>query len=1276
MNSIKDEMYIVDNYTDVELFDILDLINPSDRELEAKINLMINKHDIDNEQNKPLYIFFNDIYNHFFELPENDEDDYNDILFSPHKYETNYKIDEHNIIEYDIEDNIVESFDTNTGQINQSKQSNQSNKTGPLSLSDQIQQLQQQIKELQQQSQKQLQKQLDQIKQQEIIRDASLNAVVPEKPVSLVNAVSYTKDYMNPLLKQTYKRIISIDSQYRNKSVYPFSTDFTFSLSDTLKNVLSLKLYSIQIPYTWYTINSNFGGNFFYLKANTDGINNGYHDYQISIPTGNYSVLGPNGTGIIETINNSIANLNTTYADVNFGTTNLSYVQSSCISTLNIDITKIYNESVYEIKFGDKIYFDASGYNDNYKNPNTNSFSNLTQRNYDASNNFHDISSFLGFDKTLVNTNYILSNLLSSTIDLNNPKYKLDNLNNSFKIIQYHNNDEYVLINDYNYYQDNTISIIENSFNITLSLAINTMTSNYYYSINEIMNDLNTQLLNNNYLINSKMEIYPFASFDNINLKDISNNVFKLIIQFNRNTTPNNINSKYIVQFPSSTNDTTIWTGTNSLFNFQSTETEPNNMNNNSMNNVVGTNSIIETNYSITDKPNLIFTCTKPKYDNSYNNYTIDISNTQNNFKYSLSQYLQNINDTVQKNNNYNQKTTDASMNFSKTVIKSNNNYEYTINILKTFDQNIYYLDLSNNKPPNTTTIKDPSGTILYDLGLLSIKQGSNSVKDISNIDLSTNAIVFEFNRSNNYYVNTNKPLFFIRPQKSGAGNSNVDISVNLIPSDKMTSYTDNNNNTGYYSEFTDLSQDINNSLQNFSDTSYNFIFINCSNTTEIDNNTNIIKFTITFNIKNNLYITDYNLIFNSYYKDVSNNSTPTLNNSWMYNFGFDYSYNLGNNYKIENVNNIYNPSNYPQYNITGKRVNQYFFLLDDKNGSFAIQPRVDLFGGAYTGNDENSLVIKICSLDDNNNILDAYDENQNNQLSQYDIITQINNQINLNNIFKGSTISTITNNSLNYNQFSFNINKLFSAQDYRVVFYDPFSFVKCNVGDSSIQNVTWDQTMGWILGFRNYLEYYLNDTTQNYISTPSSINNINIISIIGDTTIAINLYNYFLIQLNDYSQSHINDGLVTVAKPEQYTALPSYVNKFTIQCDTTGSQVFNGDPAPSQTNSNFNNLTQTQIYSANQILNARKSQINTYSKGPYTQDVFAIIPIKPGNPGQTYIEFGGSLQNQDRTYFGPVNLSKFSVQLLTDRGNLLDLNNSDWGFSLVCEQLYSQTIS
>jgi hypothetical protein len=75
--------------------------------------------------------------------------------------------------------------------------------------------------------------------------------------------------------------------------------------------------------------------------------------------------------------------------------------------------------------------------------------------------------------------------------------------------------------------------------------------------------------------------------------------------------------------------------------------------------------------------------------------------------------------------------------------------------------------------------------------------------------------------------------------------------------------------------------------------------------------------------------------------------------------------------------------------------------------------------------------------------------------------------------------------------------------------------------------------------------------------------------------------------------------------------------------------------------------------------------------------DIFGIIPIKTAGlqAGSTYVEFGGTLQNQERMYFGPVNIHRMTIRLLNDRGDLVDLNNTNWSFSLVCEQLYKQTL-
>ena len=73
----------------------------------------------------------------------------------------------------------------------------------------------------------------------------------------------------------------------------------------------------------------------------------------------------------------------------------------------------------------------------------------------------------------------------------------------------------------------------------------------------------------------------------------------------------------------------------------------------------------------------------------------------------------------------------------------------------------------------------------------------------------------------------------------------------------------------------------------------------------------------------------------------------------------------------------------------------------------------------------------------------------------------------------------------------------------------------------------------------------------------------------------------------------------------------------------------------------------------------------------PLPTILFGLIPIKvPSKNGDYYIEFGGSLQNQTRLYFGPVNIRKMTIQLMNDRGDVIDLNNSNWSFSFICEQL------
>ena len=90
------------------------------------------------------------------------------------------------------------------------------------------------------------------------------------------------QDTLNPTLKNVTQRILVIDSQYRqNISASTSSTDFTLDLSDILTNTLALKLYSFQIPYAWYTIDSTLGTSCFWIVYNGT-------TYPISIQDGNY----------------------------------------------------------------------------------------------------------------------------------------------------------------------------------------------------------------------------------------------------------------------------------------------------------------------------------------------------------------------------------------------------------------------------------------------------------------------------------------------------------------------------------------------------------------------------------------------------------------------------------------------------------------------------------------------------------------------------------------------------------------------------------------------------------------------------------------------------------------------------------------------------------------------------------------------------------------------------------------------------------------------------
>ena len=165
---------------------------------------------------------------------------------------------------------------------------------------------------------------------------------------------------------------------------------------------------------------------------------------------------------------------------------------------------------------------------------------------------------------------------------------------------------------------------------------------------------------------------------------------------------------------------------------------------------------------------------------------------------------------------------------------------------------------------------------------------------------------------------------------------------------------------------------------------------------------------------------------------------------------------------------------------------------------------------------------------------------------------------------------------------------------------------------------------------------------------------------------------NYFLLVVDDFNQNHLNQGLVNIDDTDTTLNPPSYINAdINYSCFNT-NQGFDS-PYPVYIPNAPARLTQAQLYSANQILENRRNTTNIRTPGPTTTDVLAVIPLKVGGLsfGDKYIEFGSSLLQNERVYFGPVNISRMRVTLRDDKGNIVNLNGADWSFSLISTHLY-----
>lgn len=297
----------------------------------------------------------------------------------------------------------------------------------------------------------------------------------------------------------------------------------------------------------------------------------------------------------------------------------------------------------------------------------------------------------------------------------------------------------------------------------------------------------------------------------------------------------------------------------------------------------------------------------------------------------------------------------------------------------------------------------------------------------------------------------------------------------------------------------------------------------------------------------------------------------------------------------------------------------------------------------------------------------------------------------------------------LSYDEITGKIVFSSNSSDVTLFFYDTITFNSCLDNSCGSTQMRINQNFGWTLGYRgtdeNILFTKLNDTINTFQLSSVSLKN-DILTYFKVAQSTANFYGpaYFMLVLDDYNNNRVNNSIVTITNISNKVDLPAYYNPAIKNANDTfatfgcPNNFVSIDPSlnllpsvlPYIIKSSPRQLTQSQIYTANEILYNRTTY-NNKVVGPSTADVLALLPLSnisslrsnilydakgdvsltSNQISQPYVVFGPSLAMYQRTYFGPVNIDRMRVRLLDDKSNLVNLNDADWSFSLLIEQIY-----
>jgi len=273
--------------------------------------------------------------------------------------------------------------------------------------------------------------------------------------------------------------------------------------------------------------------------------------------------------------------------------------------------------------------------------------------------------------------------------------------------------------------------------------------------------------------------------------------------------------------------------------------------------------------------------------------------------------------------------------------------------------------------------------------------------------------------------------------------------------------------------------------------------------------------------------------------------------------------------------------------------------------------------------------------------------------------------------IDEGNYTSTQLMNALNTSASDLSMNIVFSyseinskitvenntGSDIEINWYYPINDGSCGYAEGQ----KMDYNLGWLLGFRD---------RSNLVGDGLSITGTGVLNLKG--------FDYLFISLDDFVNNKPNQDLITNVKQKNIYKLPKYYNKHTMDQDCSGATFpANCMPTPStcgevpQNPDDRSKLTQKQLYTVDQIKSAMDGiDVDRYG-APTTADLLVKLLVNFSFGDKLMLGDGDLNIIGEREYFGPVTLRKFKVKLLSKYGHIINLNESDWTFTIQTTENY-----